>query len=161
MAVPKTSATRTLRASGWGADCLKPGKGTPLPEPVAGSVYGFLFPFGDRSQRKHHPGIVIAMQPADAKGHRKVLSVAVSHAEQPATYDPRESILVPPAERIRMGLDAYDQWVCLKELGRFTLPVDAKPIYTLNTVYLGQASPAFLQEVLDGVLEISRRRSRG
>ena len=140
---------------------MKPSTGVPLPEPVVGSVYGFLCPFGEREQRKFHPGIVLGLKPIeDTDARWRVFTVAVSHSEQPRTYDPRESILIPPAERQRMGLDGADQWVCLKEVGKFKLPEDAKPIYSQNAVYLGQTSPAFLADVQSAVVELQKYMRR-
>jgi hypothetical protein len=119
----------------------------PVPQ---GSVYGFNFPFGGTAQHPH-PGIVIKSAIGMRNGIEKVgvIALAITHSEQDITWKDPKAVLIPDDEKIAMGLDGAQQWVCFFEQIVAFFPDDTKTIRSAKSPYLGRASEKFTRLILE------------
>lgn len=124
-----------------------------LPQPpVLGSVYGFGFKFPPKTHAEVHPGLVFGIKGL-SQGKSEVLVAPISHKE-PSPHEMR--IVIPPEERMLIGLDHQHQCVYFTRYSAFILPNAACKIHRLNRAYVGQASEEFRKEVTQRILEYRR-----
>ncbi|ARE84399.1 hypothetical protein ROSMUCSMR3_02933 [Roseovarius mucosus] len=78
-----------------------------------------------------------------------VIALAITHSEQDVTWKDKKAVLIPDDEKVAMGLDGAQQWVCLFEQVLAYFPDDIKTIKSAKSSYLGQASEEFTRSILE------------
>jgi hypothetical protein len=134
-----------------------------LPEPVPGLVirYSYLWHSehmaGHEEGRKDRPcAIVLALTRGETG--KEVVVLPVTHSppskEQPA-------IEIPPAVKLRLGLDGQRSWVVLSEANLFSWPgPDLRPAVNgdLSTVSFGLLPRSFFHAIRDKFVRAFRGR---
>lgn len=131
-----------------------------LPDPAPGLVIGYAYlwrneALGGREEgRKDRPCVIILS--VENKDGQTVVTVAPVTHSPPA--QPESAVEIPPATKVRLGLDAARSWIVAADLNRFIWPgVDLRPIRRGENEYAYGLLPAALyREVRDKVLALAR-----
>lgn len=118
----------------------------PAPEPGQLIRYSFLWKreadAGHEEGSKDRPcAIIVAIA---REGHRPLVRVLpVTHS---VPSDPASALEIPPATKLRLGLDSERSWIILDEANDFTWPgPDLRPARNgeLDTIIYGKLPPRF------------------
>jgi hypothetical protein len=138
--------------------------GPPKPGIVTRYLYDWSVP-GEVSPPwagKERPAVIVLMVMRSAD--RFVVRVAPITHRQP--QDMARAMEIPPATKLRFGLDGERSWVILDYANEFVWPSpDVRPVPGRDpvSIYYGPASPAFysaLKQKLLGLLRPGRARAR-
>ena len=133
----------------------------PTPEPGLFIGYAYLwrseYEQGREEGAKDRPcAIVLAVR--DEAGDAVVTVVPITHVA-PERRD--EAVEIPPATKLRLGLDAERSWVVVSEVNRFVWPgPDLRPISraTPERFDYGILPPSLFRRIRDRLLACAREQ---
>jgi hypothetical protein len=132
-----------------------------IPPPVPGMVVRYVYLWSDDKAKGRVEGAkerpcVLVLAVRQATGIIQTVVAPITHAPP---EDPADSIEVPPAVRLSLGLDSERQWVRLDELNSFGWPgFDLRPDPKTGAVAYGMVAKEFYEEVRVRILD--RHRSK-
>jgi hypothetical protein len=134
-------------------------------EPKVGFVlrYAYLwhdeFLHAEDAGRKDRPCVlIVATSRLDAEGRMSVRVLPITHS---VPNDPEATIEIPPATKLRLGLDGERSWIVLSEGNSFVWPgPDVRPVPNKRppTIYYGPLPPKLFRIVVTRLVELARKR---
>ncbi|CDM60573.1 MULTISPECIES: mRNA interferase PemK [Rhizobium] len=128
-------------------------------EPKVGWVFSYSYLShwqhleGREEGDKDRPALVLAIVATLDDGTPVVRVLPITHSPP---SDPRDAVEIPPATKLRLGLDDERSWIVLTESNRFIWPgPDVRPIDG-ETGYYGALPPALFGEVKRRFVELAR-----
>lgn len=135
----------------------------PHPNPEAGLVIGYSYLWQDQAEQGHVEGrknrpCAIILTVVNEQDEQIVMVLPITHTKP---QNNNEGIEIPPAVKVRLGLDGEQSWIIISELNKFVWPgPDLRPISHQQTEKFdyGFLPPIFYKKIKEKLLSLNKQR---